>query len=61
MDQEERRSELYALLGDLPDRARPISARKVSEIQSGGFTVENLVLDLNGIESVPAFLSSQWE
>ncbi len=55
MDQEERRSELYALLGDLPDRARPISARKVSEIQSGGFTVENLVLDLNGIESVPAF------
>jgi hypothetical protein len=55
MNQEERRNELYALLGDLPDRDRPISAQKVSEIQSDGYTIEKLVLDLNGIESVPAF------
>ena len=55
MNQEERRNELYALLGDLPDRNRPISARKVSEIQSDGYTIEKLVLDLNGVESVPAF------
>lgn len=55
MNQEERRNELYALLGDLPDRERPISARKVSEIQSDGYTIEKLVLDLNGVESVPAF------
>ena len=54
MNQEQRRNELYALLGDLPDRARPISARKISETQSAGWTVEKLVLDLNGIESVPA-------
>jgi hypothetical protein len=54
MDQEERRRELYTLLGDLPDRDRPISARQLTEIRSGGCTVEKLVLDLNGIESVPA-------
>jgi len=30
MDQEERRKELYALLGELPERSRPINARLVS-------------------------------
>jgi hypothetical protein len=55
MEQDKRRSELYALLGDLPDRARSISAQKVSETQSGGYTVEQLALDLNGIETLPAF------
>ena len=54
MDQENRRRELYALLGDLPDRARPVSARTISETQADGYTVERLVLDLNGIEPVPA-------
>jgi dienelactone hydrolase len=54
MDQESRRCELYALLGDLPDRARPLSARTISETPSDGYTVERLVLDLNGIEPVPA-------
>ena len=54
MDQENRRRELYALLGDLPDRDRRISARTISETQSDGYTVERLVLDLNGIEPVPA-------
>lgn len=54
MDQENRRRELYALLGDLPDRARPLSARTISETQDDGYTVERLVLDLNGIEPVPA-------
>ena len=54
MDQENRRRELYALLGDLPDRARPISARTIAENQDDGYTVERLVLDLNGIEHVPA-------
>jgi len=55
MDQEKRRNELYALLGDLPDRDRAISAQKVTETESGGYTIEKLVLDLNGIESVPAY------
>ena len=54
MDQENRRHELYSLLGDLPDRDRPISARTISENQADGYTVERLVLDLNGIEPVPA-------
>ncbi len=30
-DQEARRQLLYSLLGDLPDRSRPITARKVAE------------------------------
>jgi len=55
MDQEKRRNELYALLGDLPDRDHPISAQKVTETESGGYTIEKLVLNLNDIESVPAY------
>ena len=33
---------------------RPISARTISETPSDGYTVERLVLDLNGLEPVPA-------
>jgi hypothetical protein len=54
MNQENRRRELYALLGDLPDRTRPVSAQTISETQADGYTVERLVLDLNGLEPVPA-------
>jgi len=53
----DRRAELYRLLGDLPDRNRPISAEKVSEEDRGSYVLEKLVLDLNGIEPVPAFLA----
>lgn len=53
----DRRAELYALLGDLPDRNRPISAEKVSEEDRGSYVLERLVLDLNGIEAVPAYLA----
>jgi len=52
---EARRQELYDLLGDLPDRARPILATKILEEERAGFLLEKLVLDLNGIESVPAY------
>ena len=55
-DQEYRRQELYGLLGDLPDRSRPVSARVLSVSQEKTHTLERLVLDLNGIEAVPAFL-----
>jgi len=55
MDSEERRRQLYALLGDLPDRSRPLSARKVAEDQRGPYVLEKLVLDLNGFELVPAY------
>lgn len=51
-----RREELYALLGDLPDnRQEPVSARLIETEDCGNFRLEKLVLDLNGIEPVPAY------
>ena len=55
-DQEHRRQELYDLLGDLPDRNHPISYTVLSVSKEKPYTLERLVLDLNGIESVPAYL-----
>jgi dienelactone hydrolase len=52
-----RRKELYALLGDLPDRERPVSTRKTGEERRDGYVLESWVLDLNGIEPVPAFVA----
>ena len=51
-----RRARLYELLGDLPDRYRPITATKRGEEERDGYVVESWVLDLNGLEPVPAFL-----
>src|SRR5215218_10440155 len=51
----ERRSELYGLLGDLPVRDRPISARVVAVEERAGYTLEVLDLDLNESERVPAY------
>jgi dienelactone hydrolase len=55
---DDRRAELYGLLGDLPDRSRPISARSVAAERRRGYLLEKLVLDLNGIEPVPAYFAS---
>lgn len=55
--QAERRQQLYGLLGDLPDRHRPISAKCISIEQRHGYVLETLVLDLNGMESVPAYFA----
>ncbi len=52
-----RRAELYALLGDLPDRDRPVSGRKRGEEPRDGYVLETWDLDLNGIETVPAYLA----
>lgn len=52
---QQRRRQLYALLGDLPPRNRRISARKVAEERRASYVLEKLVLDLNGIEAVPAY------
>ena len=49
-----RRRKLYGLLGDLPDQKRPVSARLISTTEHEWYILENLVLDLNGIEEVPA-------
>ncbi len=54
---EARRRELYALLGDLPDRRRPIGGKKRSEEERDGYVLETWDLDLNGIETVPAYLA----
>ena len=50
-----RRRQLYRLLGDLPPRDRKVSARKVGEERRGAFLLERLVLDLSGLEPVPAY------
>ena len=52
-----RRQQLYNLLGDLPDRDRPISARLLTVEEREAYVLETLVLDLNGIEGVPAYFS----
>ncbi len=54
-DKETRRRQLYGLLGDLPDRTKEITVKKVSEEKRESYVLERLVLDLNGIESVPAY------
>lgn len=54
-DQDERRKLLYSLLGDLPDRRRGISARLVSSTKTEKYQLERLELDLNGLETVPAY------
>jgi acetyl esterase/lipase len=55
--QAERRRELYALLGDLPDRRRPVGGRKRGEEERDGFVLETWDLDLNGVEIVPAYVA----
>ncbi|MCL6443068.1 MAG: dienelactone hydrolase family protein [Alicyclobacillus sp.] len=52
---EQRRAELYALLGDLPPRERPIDARYLGEEVRDTYVIEHLLLDLNGMEPVPAY------
>lgn len=56
-DAGQRRKQLYDLLGDLPDRYRPIGALKVDEREHDGYILEKLELDLNGLEPVPAWLA----
>lgn len=52
-----RREELYRLLGELPERQRPIGGRQRSEQLRDGYVLETWELDLNGIEPVPAYLA----
>jgi hypothetical protein len=53
----ERRRELYGLLGELPDRNRPIGGTKRGEQERDGYILETWDLDLNGIETVPAYVA----
>jgi Acetyl xylan esterase (AXE1) len=52
-----RAKELYGLLGKLPPRNRKVSAQLVSTEDRGTYTLEKLVLDLNGIEPAPAYFA----
>jgi acetyl esterase/lipase len=53
--QETRRRALYQLLGDLPDRSRPVGAQLIGQETRDSYVLEKLLLDLNGIEPVPAY------
>lgn len=52
-----RRAELWALLGDLPDRRRPVGGLKRAEVARDGYILETWDLDLNGAEIVPAYVA----
>ncbi len=54
--QKKRRKELWGLLGDLPWNHKPDPAKLVKTEKHEGYTIERLILDLNGIEPVPALL-----
>ncbi|MCY8203884.1 dienelactone hydrolase family protein [Bacillus sp. N12A5] len=51
---DEKRKQLFRLLGDLPDQ-RPISAEALCIEKREGHIIETLLLDLNGYEKVPAY------
>jgi acetyl esterase/lipase len=51
----DRRNQLYKLMGDLPDRNRPFKVITVSTEERPGYVLEKLLLDLNGLEPVPAY------
>lgn len=51
----DRRTQLYSLLGDLPERNRHITATTLSTEERPRYILEKLVLDLNGLEPVPAY------
>ncbi|MBI3920024.1 MAG: acetylxylan esterase [Armatimonadetes bacterium] len=61
MNEQARRRQLYDLLGDLPDRHRPLSAELVSVQDRDGYSLETLMLDLNGTEAVPAYFARPME
>ena len=52
---EARRRQLFGLLGELPPRDGAISSVTVAIERQPHYEIEKLVLDLNGVESVPAY------
>ncbi len=54
--QQRRRADLWGLLGDLPWEHEPAPPKLVRREEHDRYTLERLVLDLNGIEPVPALL-----
>lgn len=58
MIKDQKRKELLNLLGDLPQRNTPVQYRLISKEERENFKIERLVLDLNGMEPVPALFIS---
>lgn len=54
--QADRRRELWNMLGDLPQGVEPRRIEIIKTEKHEGFTLERLMLNLNGIEPVPALL-----
>jgi dienelactone hydrolase len=52
-----RRAQLYSLLGDLPERNRPLRSRVISCEEREHYVLEKLELDLNGEEVVSAYFA----
>jgi dienelactone hydrolase len=50
-----RRRELLDLLGDLPEGLDPPGAQLLAEEEREAYTLETLLLELNGIEPIPAY------
>jgi hypothetical protein len=55
LEQDKQRKLLYNLLGDIPPRDRLIRSTVVEQSEQDGYILEKLLLDLNGIEPVPAY------
>ncbi len=53
----DERQRLYGLLGRLPPRDRKVGAQVVSSEDRGTYTLEKLILDLNGEEPAPAYFA----
>ena len=58
MDGSVEREKLWSLLGDLPSRDHPITVERLAVFERDGYVVEHLVLDLNGLEPVPAYFTA---
>jgi dienelactone hydrolase len=56
INQQHRRQELWSLLGDLPWDHKPAPPQLVRTEKHDGYTLQRWILDLNGIEPVPALL-----
>ncbi|MBM7570023.1 dienelactone hydrolase family protein [Aquibacillus albus] len=52
---DKRREELYQLLGDLPPKSQSISSKCIGEEEHHNYILEKWVLDLNGVDPVPAY------
>ncbi|OQA21866.1 MAG: Alpha/beta hydrolase family protein [Actinobacteria bacterium ADurb.Bin346] len=55
IEKDKKRRQLYVLLGELPSFSRKITAKKLRSTKKSTYILEELLLDLNGLEEVPAY------